>query len=160
MNRSMQLLHETMSATNSQQWDCVCYGIGPIHSSQISQLQLSFLIQMLRRTDFATVALFDPLLDDSELQVIQSYGIDIIGHNEEAKRCIQRNTVFYMPHCEFNLYNNVVDANKDVLQDMIVIGNSFGMYGSIEMHRVREVAMPQLEGWMEVFNNTSIHSFI
>ena len=39
-------------------------------------------------------------------------------------------TIFYMPHCNYNLYNNVLGTNWELnkLSKLILIGNDFSMY--------------------------------
>ena len=94
--------------------DLVCYGIGRFSTSHPSQLQLAVLLALRSSLPVATdcsIQLYDPLLSSLEWAVLSSVGISAIEHNEEAKRCVSRCTVFYMPHCGQALYNNLLWAN-------------------------------------------------
>ena len=73
------------------------------------------------------------------------YGNTIQTVNEMGKRQVDKLSLFYMPHCSFNLYVFCVSANSIIttrynaviwsnwgtnLQNVIIIGNSFSRYES------------------------------
>ena len=94
--------------------DLVCYGIGRFSSSLPSRLQLAVLLALRSSLPLSTACsllLYDPLLSSLEQAVLRSLGLRVIEHNEEAKRCVSRCSVFYMPHCGQALYNNLLWAN-------------------------------------------------
>jgi len=101
---------------------------------------------------------FDPVTSATENAVLEHFGWRRIEQNEEGKRRVacmtpfdstnERNnvshsifedesrpsklsgTIFFMPHCPFRLYSNVLWANwaPEYLIDCLVVGNSFSAY--------------------------------
>jgi len=110
-----------------------------------------------------------------EVQTLKILNFRIIESNEEAKRKIENETLFYMPHCEKYLYNNLLEVNWNaVLSKMVIIGNSFEhcnmMVSANEMNTkyhyisqalkfTEEIAFPVYHSY-EVFNDLSIHIFL
>ncbi|KAK1548967.1 hypothetical protein Q3G72_008921 [Acer saccharum] len=81
----------------------VIYGIGSIESYETPRLRLSLAISMKRKLGW-------------------------IG-DVEGRRCAIKPTIFYMPHCEAELYDNLLQANQGVmLKGMVLLGNSFETY--------------------------------
>eukprot|EP00842_Homolaphlyctis_polyrhiza_P005975 jgi/Hompol1/6379/HPOL_004959-RA len=69
--------HETAEHT-----DCVCYGIGSIAESKLSQYQFALLLLLMDQCKFNAVHLYEPLLTDIENKFIESNGITLITENE------------------------------------------------------------------------------
>ncbi|KAJ2750092.1 hypothetical protein GGI19_005298 [Coemansia pectinata] len=108
--------------------EIVCYGIGSL-STQVSQWQLALalLINQYLNVD---ICAFDPVAIAADCETLGRFGISIIAENEEAKRTVTKRTLFFMPHCEEFLYNNVLAANwsPEQLARILVIGNHLGRY--------------------------------
>lgn len=53
-----------------------------------------------------------------------------MGVDERGRREVKVPTLFFMPHCEVQLYDNLLDANWgcENLNKMVILGNSFGEY--------------------------------
>ncbi|KAJ4724642.1 protein SENSITIVITY TO RED LIGHT REDUCED 1-like [Melia azedarach] len=108
----------------------VIYGIGSLESYETPRLQLSLAILMKRKFSWiGDIEVFDPILSATEAQVLESLGCSVLSVNEQGRRCAIKPTLFFMPHCEAELYNNLLQANWGVmLKNMVVFGNSFEMY--------------------------------
>lgn len=109
----------------------VIYGIGSIESYEPPCLQLS--IAMLMKRDFnwiGSIEVFDPILSVTESHVLEALGCSVMSINEHGKREALKPTMFFMPHCEAELYNNLLRANwkPDLLKNMVLFGNSFEEY--------------------------------
>lgn len=109
----------------------VIYGIGSIESYEPPCLQLS--IAMLMKRDFnwiGSIEVFDPILSVTESHVLEALGCSVMSINEHGKREALKPTLFFMPHCEAELYNNLLRANwkPDLLKNMVLFGNSFEAY--------------------------------
>ncbi len=61
---------------------------------------------------------------------LDSFSITWINKNEECKRSIENQTLFFMPHCTLQMYHNLlsVNWNTSALSKTILIGNSFQSY--------------------------------
>ncbi|OMJ24662.1 SRR1-like protein [Smittium culicis] len=117
--------------------EIVCYGIGSFSTLSAAQIQLALLLiirdELLQncpstspsntntttiststtnsKTCFRVLA-YDPVFSDSDSKLLSHFGILIIPTNEAAKRYALSNTLFYMPHCEAFLYDNLLFANS------------------------------------------------
>lgn len=109
----------------------VMYGIGSIESFEPPRLQLSLAILMKRRFDWiGEIEVFDPIISLTESKVLTSVGCTVLSVNEQGRRQALKPTLFFMPHCEAELYDNLLEANWEVdkLNHLIIFGNSFGAY--------------------------------
>ncbi|KAJ7516568.1 hypothetical protein O6H91_22G063300 [Diphasiastrum complanatum] len=111
--------------------EIVVYGVGSILSSEVSRCQLSLALLLRKKFLYiANVLVFDPVLTALEQKVITCLGCSMLMHNEEGRRTVKVPTVFYMPHCEVTLYDNLLQANwvDHHLSSLAILGNSFGVY--------------------------------
>ena len=79
-----------------------------------------------------TAFLYDPALTNGEKSAIAADGVLVIAENEECRRCVgEDNTMFYMPHCDRPMYENVLWANWQTrfLTRFVIFGNSFRLIG-------------------------------
>lgn len=109
----------------------VAYGIGSIESYEPPRLQLSLALLMKRKFSWiGGIEIFDPVLSKTECQVLESFGCTILSINEQGRRNVLKPTLFFMPHCEVELYNNLMQANwsADSLKHIALFGNSFDAY--------------------------------
>ncbi|XP_028794891.1 protein SENSITIVITY TO RED LIGHT REDUCED 1 [Neltuma alba] len=112
----------------------VIYGIGSLESYEPPRLQLSLAILMKR--DFRWIEdidVFDPVLSATESRILETLGCSVLPFNEHGRRQALKPTVFFMPHCEAELYNNLLQANWELnlLGNMVLFGNSFETYKQV-----------------------------
>jgi hypothetical protein len=109
----------------------VIYGIGSIESYETARFQLSLAILMKRKFSWISdVEVFDPILSLAESQVLQAFGCSVLSVNEQGRRHVVKPTLFYLPHCEAELYDSLLNANwrAEDLNRMVLFGNSFETY--------------------------------
>ncbi|KAK1572628.1 hypothetical protein Q3G72_035485, partial [Acer saccharum] len=126
-----EILNRFYSVLGSElKMQMVIYGIGSIESYETPRLQLSLAILMKRKLSWiGDVEVFDPILSATESQVLESFGCSVLSVNEQGRRCAIKPTLFYMPHCEAELYDNLLQANQGVmLKGIVLLGNSFETY--------------------------------
>ncbi|KAK6928900.1 SRR1-like domain [Dillenia turbinata] len=112
----------------------VIYGIGNIEGSESSRLQLSLVILLKRRFSWiGKVEAFDPVLSATECRVLEALGCTVLMVNEHGRRQALKPTLFFMPHCEAELYDNLLQANWEakLLNNVVLFGNSFQVYEQI-----------------------------
>ncbi|KAM7264009.1 hypothetical protein ACFE04_001692 [Oxalis oulophora] len=112
----------------------VIYGIGSIDSYDPPRLQLSLAILMKRNFNWISeVEVFDPILTTTESRVLQTFGCSVLSVNEQGRRRVVKPTLFFMPHCEAYLYDNLLNTNwrAEDLNKMVLFGNSFEVYQKI-----------------------------
>ncbi|KAJ0504236.1 putative SRR1-like protein [Helianthus annuus] len=109
----------------------VIYGIGSIESFESPRLQLSLAILMKRKLDWVgEIEVFDPIISLTESKVLEALKCHVLSVNEQGMRKVVNPILFFMPHCEAELYDNLLKTNwkHDSLNKIILFGNSFEKY--------------------------------
>ncbi|XP_059651984.1 protein SENSITIVITY TO RED LIGHT REDUCED 1 [Cornus florida] len=109
----------------------VIYGIGSIESYEPPRLQLCLAILMKRKFRWVgEIEVFDPIISVTESRVLKALGCSVLSVNEQGRRQALKPMLFYMPHCEAELYDNLLQANwrVDLLNHIVLFGNSFETY--------------------------------
>lgn len=112
--------------------DVVCLGLG-CPGSRNGSRQLALLNVLLREMgwDASRAVLVDPAFGARDLAMLQGLGFrcDATARGRAAL-AVTRRTLFYMPHCNLGLYEQVLDANWCVerLPLVAVLGNRFALY--------------------------------
>jgi hypothetical protein len=73
--------------------------------------------------DKCKVVMFDPMFDSIEEEVCLKLGFESHTENLRGKHLAKGVTLFYMPHCPYRLYVNVLWANWHQLENVIILGN-------------------------------------
>ncbi|XP_040994422.1 protein SENSITIVITY TO RED LIGHT REDUCED 1-like [Juglans microcarpa x Juglans regia] len=122
-------LHRVLGSELKMQM--VIYGIGSIESYEAPRLQLSLAILMKKKLSWiGDIEVFDPILSATESRVLEALGCSVLSVNEQGHRCALKPTIFFMPHCEAELYDNLLHANwgVELLNRVVLFGNSFETY--------------------------------
>lgn len=109
----------------------VVYGIGSIESYEPPRLQLSLAILLKRKFSWiGDIEVFDPILSATESRVLEALGCSVLSVNEQGRRQASKPTLFFMPHCEAELYDNLLQENwrTERMNNIVLFGNSFGTY--------------------------------
>ncbi|KAM1784706.1 hypothetical protein FF1_037643 [Malus domestica] len=117
--------------SSESKMNMVIYGIGSLETYESPRLQLSLAILLKRNVSWiGDIEVFDPVLSATETRVLEALGCTVLSINEQGRRRAQKPMMFFMPHCEAELYDNLLQANWEVqLLDCIVLfGNSFETY--------------------------------
>jgi len=119
-------------------YDVVILGVGKFTESYNALLQLSlsmvlhkeltaFLSKKINSTDIKVEAwIYDPVMTVEEVRIcrdVLKLGVFLENtagkiHNREGTR-----TIYYMPHCPYQLYCNVLWANWFELEHVYIVGN-------------------------------------
>jgi len=166
-------------------------GVGPTTASLPAYLQTTFiyLIQESLKVFFSSnniqVKKFlsiinDPVFTEKDLQYISEHGMTRVENDEELMTSKEGEiSIFYMPHCEKELYVKVIKLNESNLKSCCLIGNSFKGYirqielvgkqkafegfpvlkNLVKSDGYREEMLPGFESCYEAFNNTAFMTF-
>ncbi|KAG8190597.1 hypothetical protein JTE90_017862 [Oedothorax gibbosus] len=151
-----------LDISSSNEVDIVCYGLGHFITCMIARYQLAFLLSLKEVLHADTVTVFDPVFLVEEKCFLKELGFDVLEVNEEAKRPIFRKTIFFMPHCDLPLYDNLLSANwnENGLPNLIIIGNSFQNYFLKTPEReLKRKAKYVFYSWEIVTENTICNNF-
>ena len=91
---------------------------------RISQLEPPPLLQV------GSVLVYDPVLSEDELMVVESFECLRIPVNESCRRAVSHPTLFFMLHCDMAMYNNLLGANwgREGLLRVAILGNPLSFY--------------------------------
>lgn len=171
------VLQKTISIEekNSSIEEMVVYGIGSISSSITAKYQLALVLLIIEKLQIKCYV-YDPILVQKEMDLLQSFNINVIDKNEECKRLACIATMFFMLHCGKAMYNNLLWRNwsKQHLEKVYIIGNDFSSYEERLPARVfletgkyiKQVLPYTLKNKIEncfvhddIFNDTALHTF-
>ena len=77
--------------------------------------------------------IYDPRMNNTEIKYCCDNNIDVLSLNLQGKHKVRDGgiTLYFMPHCPYSLYNNVLWANwGSNMARMAIIGNSFDSYNT------------------------------
>lgn len=77
-----------------------------------------------------SVWVYDPVLSEDELVVVESFGCRRIPVNEACRRAVSHPTLFFMLHCGMAMYTNLLGANwgREGLRHVAILGNPLSSY--------------------------------
>ncbi len=67
------------------------------------------------------------MLTDMDLELYGQLGISVLRVNTKGKHAVENQTLFFMPHCPYRLYCNVLWANWQNLDYAHIFGNRYGV---------------------------------
>ncbi|EPS69606.1 hypothetical protein M569_05159, partial [Genlisea aurea] len=121
----------TSDGDGNKKMRVVVYGLGSIGNSDRSATHLCFALFLKRMLHWiGGIDVFDPVISSTEAKVLTSLGCYVVPLNEQCRRRVTEPTLFFMPHCDIFMYDNVLQANwrADLLSNVIILGNSFERY--------------------------------
>eukprot|EP00514_Thraustochytrium_sp_LLF1b_P003324 CAMPEP_0184518478 /NCGR_PEP_ID=MMETSP0198_2-20121128/6108_1 /TAXON_ID=1112570 /ORGANISM="Thraustochytrium sp., Strain LLF1b" /LENGTH=236 /DNA_ID=CAMNT_0026908917 /DNA_START=130 /DNA_END=837 /DNA_ORIENTATION=+ len=119
----------------------LCLGLGRL-ATKNAQLQVAAMLALMEAVKEGvfskTVVLeaFDPVFDLGDKIALRQAGFVVFDDEETAKKSHKADipTLFFMPHCHWSLYEQIVQANwsKACLDQMIILGNSLQAYENVK----------------------------
>ncbi len=112
-------------------------GIGNFSSSPSSLLQLALFILLSEQfmsnvTDAfgaesvnRSLYIFDPTMSSDDVAICGTFGISVLTENKRGKHDVIGNTLFFMPHCPYRLYCNLLWQNWNCLHTVYILGNRY-----------------------------------
>lgn len=93
--------------------EVVSYGIGNFCCTRVSLLQFAafLLIKEELCGPDTKISAYDPAFGDVCRGVCALRGVTVIEKDERAAHSCAESTLFYMPHCDLFMYENVISAN-------------------------------------------------
>lgn len=93
--------------------ELVSYGIGNFCCTRVSLVQ--FAVFLLLKEEFCgpetKISAYDPAFGDVCKGVCELRGVPVAEKDERAAHSCTEATLFYMPHCDLFMYENVISAN-------------------------------------------------
>ncbi|KAF7777564.1 hypothetical protein Agabi119p4_3636 [Agaricus bisporus var. burnettii] len=157
----------------------LCLGLGSPSASAISRTQLAFLMELCLALNigYANVSLYDPIFSTEDLELFEELRFQILPENRNGGYPLQNPTICYMPHCDMELYDNLLRVNDphDHLLMPILLANHLMDYLENNSHDKLRVRVPDLfkiapllqsrslppsTAWPAAFNNTSVQCLL
>ncbi|EGO21000.1 hypothetical protein SERLADRAFT_335274, partial [Serpula lacrymans var. lacrymans S7.9] len=142
-----EILQDVLQDLSFAASEVLCLGLGSPVSSRDARAQLAFLIRFcsLCDIDLQNVSVYDPVFTDADSALLQALGMQCLADNrartfsirvsifylfQNAKHPVIRPTILYMPHCDMDLYENIIRENwtREQLSNIIFIANRFSDY--------------------------------
>ncbi|EQC27741.1 hypothetical protein SDRG_14490 [Saprolegnia diclina VS20] len=164
----------------------VAYGVGsfahgPSGNAIYQLVCASLLRELLAGHDaLADAFIYDPIMTEEDNEVAAAMDLSVLPTNEQGQRTAQTRTLFFMPHCGKQLYQNVLLSNWPSLEKICILGNSFAAYDDrllVKADRAKSIFSALVPFTTEValgpcdkavrdhvqydaaFNDTSLHVF-
>jgi hypothetical protein len=122
---------------NHSQLQVVLYGVGRMEINEEPERDIcrecnrtQLCLAILLRENFPWVndiVVYDPVLSGLDQKAIHALGCTCLSVNENGRRTVDRPTLFFIPHCDVFLCENVLQANWTPanLNKIIILGNGF-----------------------------------
>lgn len=125
------LLQSILGAHNSTFESIIAFGLGNL-TSETSKLQLILYLCLCDSLLAESAAeynksIYDPCISDFDRKVLELLKVPVLTENSKGKHEISRTTLFYLPHCPYRLYCNLLWANWDCFDKMYILGNRYRM---------------------------------
>lgn len=107
----------------------IALGIGSL-ISPVSQLQLAIYLCLCDLYLSPTASndskcIFDPIITSVDRKIYDNLGIPVLTENTKGKHQVTqgKKVLFFLPHCPYRLYCNILWANWDNLENIYLYGN-------------------------------------
>lgn len=136
-------IHIVKEIAGSRRLDrIVCYGIGMISESTISRHQLAFLERVAKQLDLHEIEIWDPLITIEEWE----YYISMHYIKTEFPTKTKGLTLFYMPHCDLHVYDQLLSFQEHTsLHSIIIFGNDFAGYSLRDPVKLKSTFISKLK---------------
>lgn len=116
-----------------------CLGIGSPSSSFPSKYQIALVLTLAGSESEGAyvVSAYDPIMCETEKKALEMLGIHQCQASEKGNYEVTEPTLFFMPHCDRHLYEEVMRQNEGRWDNLVIIGNSFAHY-----HLIRSSSDP------------------
>ena len=114
--------------------ELVSYGLGSPAVNANARAQLSFLLATHKEVlPNIKVSLYDPVFLDQDKDLFKFLNLSVLEENDECCKSVSSGTIFFMIHCSWSMYNNLLWANwnRNSLSNTIIIGNDFNTLSNI-----------------------------
>lgn len=182
LKETKQAILRAYSGSSPKISTIVAYGIGSFSKSSTARYHLALALLLKDWLQCNRMLVFDPVFSETEKDFLVSIGCVLITENEGCRRQVDLNepgkTLFFMPHLDKSLFNNLLWANWDQsrLEKLALLGNSFKeimyylpsrifsteysyIHNSVQLGLVNENPVNNVFKFNDVFNDISFHNF-
>ncbi|KAJ7582833.1 hypothetical protein C8J56DRAFT_232910 [Mycena floridula] len=156
----------------------LCLGLGSPRASKNSLAQLAFLLELCDslQVNYDIVTLYDPVFSEEDRSLFLELGLQVLS-DEVKDPVADKPTVFFMPHCDLELYEHVLKTNwtPERLSNAVFVSNHFADY--VESNPARKLAakapcllrivpfltshlLPASASYPTAFNNMSVQFLV
>ena len=105
------------------------YGVGSISNSSLARFQLALMLAIVQRSKISQCFFFDPVLSKTEIRLLESLHVkSALRDLELTPFCDNGKTLFFMPHCDRELYEWVLMHKLSPNSDAVFVSNCFSNY--------------------------------
>ncbi|KAK7467085.1 hypothetical protein VKT23_004145 [Stygiomarasmius scandens] len=126
----------------------ICLGLGSPSNSSISRAQLGFLLDVCNvlKIAYTKVTVYDPVFTEEDRALFNGFEFQTPPSSESLDVTIDDPTIFFMPHCDMELYENVLRKNwtRERLTNLVLVSNQLEAYVENNPARKLEDKAPAL----------------
>ncbi|KAF8352287.1 SRR1-domain-containing protein [Amanita rubescens] len=171
-----QIIDESLRHLKMEFTGVICLGLGSPSSSHNARVQLAFLLEICDHLliERHRISIYDPIFSEQDLSLLHGLELTVLSTNENGLYPVDAPTIVYMPHCDMELYENLLRANWkphiDALK-LLFIANQLSDYIDNNPLQVlkdkapylvdvvpllQDCALPVSKTWPTAFNNIAV----
>ncbi|KAF8738526.1 hypothetical protein AX14_011177 [Amanita brunnescens Koide BX004] len=171
-----QIIDGSLKDLNIAFTGVICLGLGSPSSSQNARVQLAFLLEICDHLliERRRISIYDPIFSEEDLSLLHDLELTVLSTNENGLYPVNAPTIVYMPHCDMELYENLLSANWkpqiDALK-LLFIANQLSDYivnNPLQVLKdkapylvnivplLQHRALPVSKTWPTAFNNIAV----
>ncbi|KAI0928336.1 hypothetical protein AcV5_005938 [Taiwanofungus camphoratus] len=170
-----QHLRSSLNHVSSINPDVLCLGLGSPSVSRDSRAQLAFLLAICDDLCIGRdqISVYDPVFTEQDSELLATLQVKRLADNRHASYGIQVPTIVFMPHCDLQLYENLLRENwsREALPNIVLIANRLSDYSESSPSRqfsteypcvwrltpyLTSRPIPSCRAYPKAFNSTSI----
>lgn len=170
-----RIVEESLSVVSLASPHVLCLGLGSPSISANARVQLGFLLEICDhlKINRANVSVYDPVFTPEDMSLFEELKIQLLAENKNGGYSIIRPTICFMPHCDIDMYENLLQANwsKQNLSNIVLVANRLADYlDSNPLHKLGSQVpcllriapildyrpLPTSKSWPTAFNNTAV----
>ncbi|THU90698.1 hypothetical protein K435DRAFT_252120 [Dendrothele bispora CBS 962.96] len=151
----------------------ICLGLGSPSNSSISRAQLGFLLDICDVLKIGEVVVYDPVFTEEDRAMFAGFEFQAPLSDENLDVTAENPVIFFMPHCDMELYETMLLKNwsEEQLANIVLISNQLEAYVENNPTQKLEKKAPALlrivpflsnnplppsKMWPAAFNSTSV----
>jgi len=170
-----RIVKECLSIASLASPQVLCLGLGSPSTSVNARVQLALLLDVCDylKVDREHVSVYDPVFTAEDASLFGELRIRLLTENKNGGYLIMRPTLCFMPHCDIDIYENLLQANwsKERLSNIVLVANRLSDYlDRNPIHKLKSRApcllrlapilhyrpLPMPRSWPTAFNNTAV----
>lgn len=139
----------------------IILGLGSPEESRVARYQLALALELQSRIAAATPPrAFDPVFTAADVLLLQKCNIDIMTEDTKGSFPGVQSALFFLPHCEAWLCENLLGSVGSGLATSVMVGNSMSCYQEQWESFGSKKGRPRPNNLLELLLNGQVHEML